>query len=383
MSANRTNRTIKNNVPSGLPHQTKISRKPEGVGSEIRCVIDARSQVMLQLELQESKEEMATKKYVQDGESLSTAGVLRLVEPWFNTSRMVYGDSACASVNTAVKLRERGLHFSGLVKTAHREFPTKYFNSLNIGVRSGDSRYLTTTKNEFPLIATAWWDKKVKFFISTAGTNGIAQPHRRVRYRLLDDGSSQRIEKTTKISATPHEYFSFAQKVDVHNHRRQGILAMERKIPTRNWAFRLVSTLLGMIMVDAYMIFLNEKHLRDEGDEELTFHAFVDTVGYELATNSLVDSSLRARRPREDDEAKEESENIPNMCSLARISDVIERQERKRKSVHLQCKICGGHTAYCCQRCSTPGKVIAVCNFTAKRVVPCFNKHLESITIDN
>ena len=62
MSANRTNKTVNRNVQDGLPQQTKIARKPEGVGSEIRCVIDGRTQVMLQLELQESKEEMAKKK---------------------------------------------------------------------------------------------------------------------------------------------------------------------------------------------------------------------------------------------------------------------------------------------------------------------------------
>jgi hypothetical protein len=36
MSMNRINRTEKNRVPGGLPHQTKIARKPEGVGVQIR-----------------------------------------------------------------------------------------------------------------------------------------------------------------------------------------------------------------------------------------------------------------------------------------------------------------------------------------------------------
>ena len=46
MSANRTGKTVKNHVPSGLPHQAKIIRKPEGVGVEIRCLIDAPNLVM-------------------------------------------------------------------------------------------------------------------------------------------------------------------------------------------------------------------------------------------------------------------------------------------------------------------------------------------------
>jgi len=51
MSANRTNRTVANHFMGGLPHQTKIAKKPEGVGCEIRVVIDADAQIILGLEL--------------------------------------------------------------------------------------------------------------------------------------------------------------------------------------------------------------------------------------------------------------------------------------------------------------------------------------------
>ena len=296
MSMNRTNRTIKNSVPSGLPHQTKIARKPEGVGSEIRCLVDGQSQIMLRLEIQESKEEMATKPFFRDIGKASTAGVLRLTEPWFNSGRTVYGDSAFGSVLTASKLREHGLHFFGLVKTAHREFPLNYFKSLGIPARSGESRYLTAMKNDFPLIAAAWFDKKTKFFIATAGTNGAAPPHNRTRYRLLPDGNSEKIVKSTPMSSIPYEYFSFSQKVDVHNHRRQGILAMERVIHTQNWAFRLICTVLGMIMVDAYMIYKYENEENIGLGSILSFIDFVAHVSGELVKNTLVDGVLGRKR---------------------------------------------------------------------------------------
>lgn len=41
----------------------------------------------------------------------STAGIMRLVEPYFETGRTVYGDSAFGSVNTAIKLKKNGLFF--------------------------------------------------------------------------------------------------------------------------------------------------------------------------------------------------------------------------------------------------------------------------------
>ncbi|MGF2166758.1 hypothetical protein, partial [Enterococcus avium] len=71
--------------------------------------------------------------------------------------------------------------------------------------------------------------------------------------------SSEAFEKSTPISIIPYDYFQNAQKIDVHNHRRQGILALERSIHTQNWVVRIISTILGMIMVDAYMMYLLEK----------------------------------------------------------------------------------------------------------------------------
>lgn len=386
MSANRTTKTIAHNVPAGLPHQAKIARKPEGVGVEIRCLVDGRSEIMLQLEIQESAADMQRKKYVSTGEKPSTAGVLRLVEPWFGSGRMVFGDSAFASVHTAIQLKKKNLYFSGMVKTGHKYFPKKYLQDLDIQLRTGSSVYLTTVKDDVPLLAVGWWDKALKCLVATGGTNLPATPHLRVRYILQEDGTSKRIEKATTISAVPHEYFSYAQKVDVHNHRRQGILAMERNISTRSWAFRIVSTVLGMIMVDAYMMYLSEQALRQEvkegGEQELTFYQFADTVSYSLATNTICEQSLRHKRPAPSngsDDIKDAPNPFRSHCRLTRINDFVDTTDKKRKHAHLHCKVCSKQTTSCCARCSVPGQVVAVCSFDAKREIPCFWQHVATI----
>lgn len=374
MSANRTNKTVKNGVREGLPHQTKIARKPEGVGCEIRCLIDGRAQVMMQLELQETKQQMAQKKFL-DVAKASTASVLRLVEPWFNTGRTIYGDSAFGSVATAVHLRQRGLHFFGMVKTAHREFPKAHFTSLHLELRSGESRYLTATKDNVELIAVCWWDKCQKFFISTAGSNGPAPPHCRTRYRQLADGSTQRYEKSTPISLVPYEYFSFAQKVDVHNHRRQGILAMERAIETRKWAFRLVCTLLGIIMVDAYKMYQSE--LRSYGSptpDELSFEGFTKDVAGCLVNNQLVDG----RQQRSTNEASEvhfEDETREDICVLVPLGTALPPDRRKRKQIQRLCVVCkNDYASFCCKRCSRT-KIAAICGPRSRNGENCFRTH--------
>ena len=50
------------NTPEGVPHHSKIIRKPQGIGVEYKNVADAQTRNML-LEIQKEKEAMAGKKY--------------------------------------------------------------------------------------------------------------------------------------------------------------------------------------------------------------------------------------------------------------------------------------------------------------------------------
>ena len=375
MSMNRTNRTLSKGVPVGLPHQTKIARKPEGVGVEIRCAVDGRSGVMYQLELQESAADMALKPLLQETGKAGTACLLRLTRPLWNSGRTVYGDSAFASVNTAYHCRVRGLHFIGLVKTASVDFPKQYLKSLPLRLRSGDSHYVQSQKDDHPLIACGWWDKKLKMFIATAGSNLAAQPHQRIRYRLKEDGTSERFIKTTNITSVPHEYFSFAQKVDVHNHRRQGILAMERAIATENWAYRVICTLLGTIAVDAYLMYIQSSS-ENNTEGQQSFRDFMGEVCMALIGNSLGERKSRLSRSVTEMEADQEEDAS---CSLIPISEHFKTIGKQRKSSTLRCSICSSVSFMCCKRCSDATKTVAVCGWKAKRSVPCFSKHVESM----
>ena len=113
----------------GLPHVTKIARKPEGVGAEMKAVADGESNIMLRLDIMEGKERQAQKPFADIG-SEGTAITLRLCSPYFGSGRVIHADSAFSSVRTCLKLREHGLHFMGCVKTASRKFPKRYLASF-------------------------------------------------------------------------------------------------------------------------------------------------------------------------------------------------------------------------------------------------------------
>ena len=61
---------------------TKIARKPEGVGAEMKAVADGESNIMLRLDIMEGEERQAQKPFADIG-SEGTAITLRLCSPYF------------------------------------------------------------------------------------------------------------------------------------------------------------------------------------------------------------------------------------------------------------------------------------------------------------
>lgn len=138
--------------PDGCPHVTKIPRKPEPLSVEIRDLCDSISEIFLFLEIQEGKDDMAKKEFCGKGVSAGTAFMLRATKSWHGTGRVVLGDSAFASVATAVALRKVGIFFLGLVKTATMYFPKLALNQLPL-LHRGDTGTLTAVKDGVELIA--------------------------------------------------------------------------------------------------------------------------------------------------------------------------------------------------------------------------------------
>lgn len=69
-----------------MPHQTKIIRKPRGVGTEAKAIADGESGVMLRLDFMEGQERQHQKQWFAEyGEG--TAVVLRLSAPWAGSGR--------------------------------------------------------------------------------------------------------------------------------------------------------------------------------------------------------------------------------------------------------------------------------------------------------
>eukprot|EP00731_Ephydatia_muelleri_P007170 Em0003g1418a len=131
-------------TPEGVPHLTKIIRKPCGVGIEYNDVADVNTGIILFLEIQEGVELMASKKYC-DQYPKHVALTLRLTEFLHGKGHVVYGgDSYFASFQTARALLAHGTYFTGLVKNATKGFPKKFLNDVGWSVTAQRGDTITT-----------------------------------------------------------------------------------------------------------------------------------------------------------------------------------------------------------------------------------------------
>jgi hypothetical protein len=110
----------------GLPHVTKIQRKPRGIGAELKAAADGQSGIMLHLEMIEGKEREKVKKWHTEY-GHGCAVLMRCVEKYKGSARHIIADSAFGSPKTQVAVHTHlGLYTSLAVKTAHREYPKAF-----------------------------------------------------------------------------------------------------------------------------------------------------------------------------------------------------------------------------------------------------------------
>ena len=67
-------------------------------------------------------------------------------------------------------------------------------------------------------------------------------------------GCTEAYLKYVNRSKLVEEHFDFASVIDINNHVRQGALSLETAWKTQTWSSRVISTLLGIIETDAYLI---------------------------------------------------------------------------------------------------------------------------------
>ena len=161
-------------------------------------------------------------------------------------------------------MRQSGLRFNGVVKTATKEFPQAYLSNLEMtergefsGVVASDEQAATkefpqaylsnlemTERGEFSgvvasdeqgdYLAFVWMDRNWRYFISTAGSLKEGAPYNRTRWRPVDQTPSNappsRVDLVIAQPIAAEIYYFVCGLIDQHNRCRQDDLQLERKL---------------------------------------------------------------------------------------------------------------------------------------------------------
>jgi hypothetical protein len=359
-------------IMNGLPHVTKIKRKPKGVGLEIKDACDVMSGIMLRLELCEGKDAMRRKPFQREL-GAGTAALLRLTRPWWGSGRIVCADSAFASVKSAVELRKQGLYFLGLVKTATREFPKQYLESYPLRER-GDHVAVTCNDGGTQLIGCAWNDRKRKLIVGTCGSTLAGNPHEKKRWRVSETGDVETYYKKVKRPRIVEMYFAGAPAVDIHNHYRQGGLALEEGLQTKSWWMRAFCTILGIIETDTYVAYVRFcPNASDLSHSQFTMRLAASLR--DIASGASSRNALRSRTqpmlaPMPPSSAGYPSHALKSLLECGRFQDRRGTTTRAK----LACSICKRRAhSYCASCQEDSGAIIAVCGSGTGR--ECLLRH--------
>jgi hypothetical protein len=139
-----------------------------------------------------------------------------------------------------------------------------------------------------------------KYIIATTGCMMPAAPQMVRRHKRVQgqDGRWQ-TEIKQKETARPdvvRELFEYFSTIDIHDHHRQGVLALEVAWKTTIWWWRLFSTVLGIIVVDAYFIFRYEMQRLTLRECQITLLEFLNMLAKDLIRNPYITTTVATRK---------------------------------------------------------------------------------------
>ena len=282
----------------GLPNYTFEPRKPVPLGTMFRNSAECMSGVMVFQDIVQLSEVQSTKKYFNEPSSLPSkscitahaAEVLRQVEgAQLPPGGWVGGDSWFGSVLSAVEVMTRlKVHSTWVIKQNTDFFPMLALRSVleaRCGERPAGHWVVFKTKIEdvkLAAIAYAWSHSSVSYFVTTCGSTAPAAKAYETHYD--DEFGVVQTKKIPRPNVLDWVY-DYLPLIDEHNKQRQSLLRLEKKWPTKNCWFCLVTTLLGMSVVDMHRVYLNHDKAKYSKMDVLEF-------------SDEICSNLRRRDPR-------------------------------------------------------------------------------------
>ena len=177
--------------------------------------------------------------------------------------------------------------------------------------------------------------------------------------------------KHVKRSKLVEEYFDSASVIDINNHVRQGGLSLETAWKTHNWTSRVISTILGIVETDAYLMW---KHFHPDG-KNWDHASFTEELAMQLLSIPKEGTSPNVSLDSTNEDILKEHDVRP----LSELQQYKGQTSSGKARVPLRrCTVCGGNCKYYCKGCSNPDKniLIPLCGLKSKNGSGCMMKHI-------
>ena len=219
------------------------------------------------------------------------------------------------------------------------------------------------------MYAIGWRDIQLVALISNVGTSHrsltnavryrskIIEPEHSVPYTQQYQFELERPEMVARFVSHWHE-------IDVNDHFRQGLFAIERLWPTQNWAVRLFSTILAVIVVNAYLAYLFDMSTIENNDP-VNFYRFIDILVKQLIN---LDQHAGVPATRFAAAAQGPFHVCVPLSSAPAYEKLAEGNRAKRR-----CRVnnCNHICAYYCVNCSVGNRLFSVCGPMSGRHCLC------------
>ena len=296
----------KTSKTGGLPHITYERRKPDPLGTMFRNCVEGKTGIFTAHDIVQDDNGQYRKKYhgspshmpKQNTIQNHTAQCLRLAEAsgiekggWFGA------DAWFGSVGCCVELyKTLGIYSTFIVKHQTAFFPDKVLKEILVarhGKRPGGKKVVMKANIagcDLFVMAYAWSAQGVAFIVSSCGTT---VRHEQNYFSKFENEFGQVEVKELPRPAIAHMLYEFLPLIDEHNRQRQGILSMERKWPTKNCWMRIITTLIGMAVVDVQRWDRNMRSNYNENfaagkiEEDFSIYEMVNLIATPLRTGSL------------------------------------------------------------------------------------------------
>lgn len=324
-----------------------------------------------------------------------TAEVLRQVEgAGIEPGAWVGGDAWFGSVMTAVEVMKRKqVHSTWLIKNNSRFYPKQVLYSI-LKARFGDHPaghwvVMETTISDVPIFAFiyAWSQSNQSYFLSTCGSTLPAEEMYQSKFQIAL-GINEYLRPDIA-----HFLFDRLPLIDEHNKQRQSILSLETSWQTQDCWFRLLTTLVGMCVVDMHRIWRNQtKKVPARPKDDIEIKKFSDM---------LCGSLQRRERRKTFTLAQQIAVGGDDAMLLTRIRNLdgsttrppTQRQANKRSvgtSRQMKCFICRKYlnadgtvvyndTSMWCKSCEMPLCLQYRSNLQIGRPMSCVQEHVHTL----